>query len=245
MELITRRPGLLVTSFALALSLCAVSPAAAGPGPGGSTRPRRAIEFSPLSPLIRIYVVQVGQRLTDRDELLLGAAYTNIAYDIRRSHAPGAILGYRRYLGERPTSSTSSGLLQLVHLDRRPDDLRGRRAVERVPGRVHGRLPRGGCALPALARVPDRVRAPRREQARELPTRGAEGTGVRHTHVLPGLAVLSSPGAYSSSGSGSGASRSSARAMDTLQRPVPAAGPMGQAYESRRAVPGGKSSGLS
>lgn len=68
--------------------------AAAGPG----AREKHAIEFSPLSPVIRIYAVQYARRLGEKDELLLGGAYANIRYDHGRSHAPGAILGYRRYL---------------------------------------------------------------------------------------------------------------------------------------------------
>jgi hypothetical protein len=59
---------------------------------------QHAIEFSPLSPVIRIYAAQYARRLTDKDELLLGFAYANIKYDQGRSHAPTGILGYRKYV---------------------------------------------------------------------------------------------------------------------------------------------------
>jgi hypothetical protein len=58
---------------------------------------RNAVEFSPISPFIRIYAVQFARQLSDKDELLVGAAYANIKYDHGRSHAPTGILGYRRY----------------------------------------------------------------------------------------------------------------------------------------------------
>jgi hypothetical protein len=59
---------------------------------------RSAVEFSPVSPFIRIYAAQYARRLTDRDELILGGAYANIKYDDGQSHAPTAIIGYRRYV---------------------------------------------------------------------------------------------------------------------------------------------------
>jgi hypothetical protein len=59
---------------------------------------RRSVEFSPLSPIIDIWAVQFGRRFGERNELLLGGAFANIGYDRGRSHAPTAILGYRRYL---------------------------------------------------------------------------------------------------------------------------------------------------
>jgi hypothetical protein len=70
----------------------------------GAARPsidRTAVEFSPVSPFIRIYAVQFARRFGDRNELLLGGAYTNIKYDHGQSHAPGGIVGYRRYLWKK------------------------------------------------------------------------------------------------------------------------------------------------
>jgi hypothetical protein len=83
-----------------------VFPAAAqerstGASTQGDLEYRSAIEFSPISPLIRIYAVQYARRLDDRDELLLGFAYANIKYDHGRSHAPSGILGYRRYFWKK------------------------------------------------------------------------------------------------------------------------------------------------
>jgi hypothetical protein len=60
-----------------------------------------AIEFSPASPFIHIYAAQYARRLGARNELLLGFAYANIEYDQGRSHAPTAIVGYRRYLWKK------------------------------------------------------------------------------------------------------------------------------------------------
>jgi hypothetical protein len=56
------------------------------------------IEASPASPFIHIYAAQYARRLGEKNELLLGFAYANIKYDHGRSHAPTAIVGYRRYL---------------------------------------------------------------------------------------------------------------------------------------------------
>ena len=60
-----------------------------------------AIEFSPLSPLVRIYAVQYARRFAEKNELLLGGAYVNIRYDEGQSHAPTFIMGYRRYLWKK------------------------------------------------------------------------------------------------------------------------------------------------
>jgi hypothetical protein len=64
-------------------------------------RETNAIEFSPVSPFIRIYAAQWARRLDDRNELLLGFAYTNVKYDHGQSHAPTGILGYRLYLWKK------------------------------------------------------------------------------------------------------------------------------------------------
>jgi hypothetical protein len=68
--------------------------------PGRPAEPG-AIEFSPVSPFIRIYAAQYARRLTDRDELIVGGGYTNIKYDDGQSHAPTAIVGYRRYIWKK------------------------------------------------------------------------------------------------------------------------------------------------
>jgi hypothetical protein len=65
------------------------------------TLDRSAIEFSPLSPLVRIYAAQYARRLGEKNELLFGVAFANIKYDEGQSHAPTAILGYRRYVWRR------------------------------------------------------------------------------------------------------------------------------------------------
>ena len=63
---------------------------------GRRTEPS-AIEFSPVSPFIRIYAAQYARRLTDKNELIIGGGYTNIKYDDGQSHAPTFIIGCRRY----------------------------------------------------------------------------------------------------------------------------------------------------
>jgi hypothetical protein len=83
-----------------ALGLWAPAPFAAVAEAESSGQPREnsAVEFSPLSPVVRIYAVQYARRFAEKNELLLGGAYTNIRYDHGQSHAPTLILGYRRYL---------------------------------------------------------------------------------------------------------------------------------------------------
>jgi hypothetical protein len=39
------------------------------------------LQFSPVSPFIRIYAAQYARRLTDKDELIIGGGYANIKYD--------------------------------------------------------------------------------------------------------------------------------------------------------------------
>jgi hypothetical protein len=89
-------PWVALATLALALPLAA--PAGAREGPDA---PQNALEFSPLSPVIDIYALQYARALGGRDELLLGASYANIEYDHGRSHAPGLIVGYRRYVWRR------------------------------------------------------------------------------------------------------------------------------------------------
>jgi hypothetical protein len=82
--------------------------------------PRHAVEVSPLSPLFRIYALQYGYALDEKNELLGGFAYSNIrydaapkersavldllitpnhrTYDIGEIHSYSLFVGYRRYL---------------------------------------------------------------------------------------------------------------------------------------------------
>jgi hypothetical protein len=62
---------------------------------------RHAVEFSPVSPFIRIYAAQYAHRLGEKNELILGFAYNNVKYDHGQSHAPSGIVGYRRYLWKK------------------------------------------------------------------------------------------------------------------------------------------------
>lgn len=60
---------------------------------------RHAIEITPMMPFFGIYSLQYGYRMTPYDELLAGAAYTNIELvKLGKTHAPTLIAGYRRYL---------------------------------------------------------------------------------------------------------------------------------------------------
>lgn len=77
----------------LAMAGLAAAQERAATGGDGNTPHARAIEFSPVSPFIRIYAVQYARRISDRDEVLVGGAYTNIKYDFGRSHAPTGIIG--------------------------------------------------------------------------------------------------------------------------------------------------------
>lgn len=66
-----------------------------------SIKYRHTLETSPLSPVLKIYGLQYGCLLTQRDELLFGFVYANIKYDAGQSHAPTLIIGYRRYLWKK------------------------------------------------------------------------------------------------------------------------------------------------
>lgn len=84
---------------ALAAGLCAAAIALRPTGLAAQGEAERnALEFSPVSPFIHIYALQFSRAVSARDELIAGAAYTNVKYDHGRSHAPTLILGYRRYL---------------------------------------------------------------------------------------------------------------------------------------------------
>lgn len=85
------------------MAFAAASPAAYAQDTTTTTRSAgsRAVEFSPVSPFIRIYAAQYARRLTDRDELILGGAFANIKYDDGQSNAPSLILGYRRYVWKK------------------------------------------------------------------------------------------------------------------------------------------------
>jgi hypothetical protein len=97
-------------AFAATVWLAAIGLARAQePNASAPSASHDAIEFSPASPFIRIYAVQYAHRLTDRDEILAGGAYTNIKYDFGRSHAPTSSLAIAVTSGETRTSSISFG----------------------------------------------------------------------------------------------------------------------------------------
>lgn len=64
----------------------------------GVIKHRHSIDFSPISPLIKIYGVHYNYLMTQKDELILGLAYMNIHYDFGNTNSPALVLGYRRYL---------------------------------------------------------------------------------------------------------------------------------------------------
>jgi translation initiation factor 1 len=88
---------LLTAAAAVCLGAAAVHAQEAS---GRPTEPS-AIEFSPVSPFIRIYAAQYARRLTDKNELIIGGGYTNIKYDDGQSHAPTFIIGCRRYIWKK------------------------------------------------------------------------------------------------------------------------------------------------
>lgn len=62
---------------------------------------RHSIDFSPLSPLFRIYALQYNYHCTPNDEFTLGAAYTNLQWDFGNTNAATLIIGYRRFLWKK------------------------------------------------------------------------------------------------------------------------------------------------
>lgn len=68
------------------------------PSPDPAHTLRNSVEFSPLSPLFRIYGAMWNHEIAPRQELILGAAYTNIHYDFGYTDAWGAIVGYRYFV---------------------------------------------------------------------------------------------------------------------------------------------------
>ncbi|NVO19948.1 MAG: hypothetical protein HXX13_09620 [Bacteroidetes bacterium] len=59
---------------------------------------RNSIDFSPISPLIKIYGLHFNHKFTSKDEYILGVGYMNIHYDFGNTNSPSLIFGYRRYL---------------------------------------------------------------------------------------------------------------------------------------------------
>jgi hypothetical protein len=87
-----------LVAVAVCLAAAAVQAQEVSGGRGGE---QGAIEFSPVSPFIRIYAVQYAHRLTEKDELIVGGGFANIKYDDGQSHAPTFIGGYRRYIWKK------------------------------------------------------------------------------------------------------------------------------------------------
>lgn len=59
---------------------------------------KHAIEASPMSPFMRIYVIQYSYQFAPQNDLMLGLSYMNIQFDDGETHAPGLIVGLRHYL---------------------------------------------------------------------------------------------------------------------------------------------------
>lgn len=59
---------------------------------------RHSIDFSPISPLIKIYGIHYNYKIAPKDELIAGLGYMNIHFDFGNTNSPALILGYRRYL---------------------------------------------------------------------------------------------------------------------------------------------------
>ena len=96
------RQFLIITLVLGAVLLGSVQPAAGAESQSSVHRPaaeyRHSIDFSPMSPLFRIYALQYNYHLSAKDELIFGAAYTNIRWDIGSTNAASLILGYRRFI---------------------------------------------------------------------------------------------------------------------------------------------------
>ncbi len=59
---------------------------------------KHAIDFTPMSPVFKIYAIHYCYRITQHSELILAPYYANIHYeDIGNTDAPGFIVGYRHY----------------------------------------------------------------------------------------------------------------------------------------------------
>lgn len=66
---------------------------------GTPQQPRHSIDFTPMSPLMKIYAIHYCYRLGPRSETIFGPLYMRIHYDdIGHTDAPGFIAGYRRYV---------------------------------------------------------------------------------------------------------------------------------------------------
>lgn len=65
----------------------------------GNESYKNAIDFCPLSPMIKIWAVHYTYRITPKSEIIAGPLYMNIPYEnIGHTDAPGFIIGYRQYL---------------------------------------------------------------------------------------------------------------------------------------------------
>ena len=85
----------------VAAAVCLGAAAAQAQETLGRPTVQSAIEFSPVSPFIRIYAAQYARQMTDSDELIIGGGYTNIRYDDGQSHAPTFLIGWRRYIWKK------------------------------------------------------------------------------------------------------------------------------------------------
>lgn len=64
-----------------------------------SSEYRNAVDFCPLSPVIRIWAVHYTYRINPSSEIIAGPLYMNIPYEnIGHTDAPGFIIGYRHYI---------------------------------------------------------------------------------------------------------------------------------------------------
>lgn len=82
----------------LIFPLCLTAQVSGQKSKPGYEQYRHSVDFSPISPLIKIYGVHYNYKLNEKDELITGLGYMNIHFDFGNTNSPALILGYRRYL---------------------------------------------------------------------------------------------------------------------------------------------------
>jgi len=97
-----------VSMVLLFVLLCCATPAPAQETPpplddtpsavASAAEKHHALEVSPMSPFMRIYVLQYMYQFAPDNELILGLSYMNIKFDCGETHAPGVVVGLRHYL---------------------------------------------------------------------------------------------------------------------------------------------------
>ncbi len=88
-----------ICGLLLLLSLTPATLPAQEANPAPADTLNNSIDFSPMSPLFRIYVLNYSYRITPSSDIFFGPYYANIKFkDIGNTDAPGFTVGYRQYI---------------------------------------------------------------------------------------------------------------------------------------------------